>query len=75
MGLLTWTITVVILQYASLKSSVAKKFLVGRPTIVIENGIILEEEMEKLRYTLTDLLEQLRNKGIFDLSQSGICNY
>lgn len=68
-GLLTWTITVVILQYASLKSSVAKKFLVGRPTIVIENGVIKEEEMKKLRYTLTDLLEQLRNKGIFDLSQ------
>lgn len=68
-GLLVWTVTVLALQYTTLKSSAAKKFLVGRPTIIINNGVVMEEEMEKLRYTLTDLLEQLRNKSIFDLSQ------
>lgn len=68
-GLLTWTITVLILQFVTVKSSIAKKILVGRPTIIISDGQILEGEMMNIRYTLTDLLEHLRNKGIFDISQ------
>ena len=68
-GLLTWTILCLILQFITIKSKTAEKFLDGEPTIVITNGKILEQSMKKYRYTISDLLAQLRDKGIFDLDQ------
>ena len=68
-GLFTWTALCFILQLITLKSKAAEKYLDGEPTIVITNGKILEKSMKKFRYTIGDLLEQLRDKGIFDLDE------
>ena len=68
-GLLTWALLCFILQLITIKSKTAEKFLDGEPTIVITNGKILEQSMKKFRYTIGDLLAQLRDKGIFDLDQ------
>lgn len=68
-GLITWTGIVFILQWISLKSSYAAKYLAGQPTVVIKNGQIMEEAMKTIRYTVSDILEQLRDKGVFDLTQ------
>ena len=35
------------------------------------NGQIMEDAMRSIRYTLSDVLEQLRDKGVFDLKQVG----
>jgi uncharacterized membrane protein YcaP (DUF421 family) len=45
------------------------KFMGGQPTIVIMNGQIMEEAMKTMRYRLSDLLEQLRLKDVFDITQ------
>ncbi|MBZ9689118.1 DUF421 domain-containing protein [Clostridium estertheticum] len=66
-GLFTWTVLCLILQLITLKSKTVEKYLDGEPTIVIANGKILEESMKKFRYTIGDLLEQLRDKDVFDL--------
>ncbi len=66
-GLLIWTTLCFALQLITVKSKTAEKYLDGEPTIIITNGKILEESMKKYRYTIGDLLEQLRDKGIFDL--------
>lgn len=68
-GLFTWTTLCLVLQFITLKSKAAEKYLDGEPTIVITNGKILEKSMKKYRYTIGDLLEQLRDKGIFDLDE------
>ncbi|KYH29573.1 MULTISPECIES: DUF421 domain-containing protein [Clostridium] len=68
-GLLTWTVLSLILQFIALKSKRASDYLDDKPTIIIMNGKILESSMKKLRYRLSDLLEQLRDKGVFDLNQ------
>lgn len=68
-GLFTWTVLCLALQLITIKSKTAEKFLDGEPTIVIMNGKTLEESMKKVRYTIGDLLAQLRDKGIFDLDQ------
>ena len=68
-GLLTWSILCLILQLITIKSKTAEEFLDGQPTIVITNGKILEQSMKKFRYTIGDLLAQLRDKGVFDLDQ------
>ena len=50
----------VLISYLSLKSEKFKNFVSGKPTILIENGKINNEELKKLRITLNDLLKQLR---------------
>ena len=54
----------VTLSYISLKSEKARAVICGKPTIVIERGKILYPELEKLRYNMSDLLEQLRVKNV-----------
>jgi len=41
----------------------------GEPTVVIENGKILDSNMKKIRYSLDDLNQQLREQGIFNFSE------
>ena len=36
----------------------------GTPSILIRNGIVQQEELRKNRYTLDELLEELRGQGI-----------
>lgn len=68
-GLFTWTVAVLVMQWVTLKSRHAAKFIDGEPVVVIMNGQIMEEAMGKMRYRMDDLLKQLRGKGIFDISQ------
>lgn len=68
-GLLTWTIAVLLLQVITIKWRYASKYIDGEPAIVIMDGKILENSMKKMRYRLDDLLEQLRQKDIFDIMQ------
>ncbi len=70
-GLMTWALIVWALQLITLKYRPAAKYIVGEPTVVIMNGQILENAMRSIRYTLSDVLEQLRDKGVFDLKQVG----
>jgi uncharacterized membrane protein YcaP (DUF421 family) len=55
--------------FLSLKSKKARKLVEGDPTVVIENGKILEHNMKKMRYTLDYLNQQLRQKDIFSLDE------
>ncbi|MDR6123008.1 uncharacterized membrane protein YcaP (DUF421 family) [Bacillus sp. SLBN-46] len=51
----------------SIKNRRFRLWLSGEPTVVIENGKLLDGNMKKIRYTLDDLNQQLREQGIFDL--------
>lgn len=46
-----------------------RKWLSGQPTVIIEQGKILDQNMKKVKYTLDDLNQQLREKEIFDLTE------
>lgn len=52
-----------LLSFLALKSEKASGIISGKPSIVIKRGIVMEEELGKLRYNLNDLLEQLRLKN------------
>ncbi|WP_066639770.1 YetF domain-containing protein [Desulfolucanica intricata] len=54
----------VVLSYASLKSVKFRSFLNGTPSVLVENGKIVENELKRLRYNINDLLEQLRIKNV-----------
>ncbi|MGY0374136.1 DUF421 domain-containing protein [Clostridium sp. JNZ J1-5] len=68
-GLLAWTLLSLLLQFITMKSKTASDYLDDVPAVVIMDGKILEGAMKKSRYRLGDLLEQLRDKGVFDLTQ------
>jgi len=53
----------VTISYLSLKSQGIRKVVSGTTTILIKNGIILDEALRKNRYNINDLLEQLRIKN------------
>lgn len=54
--------------YGSLKSRYVRKLVCGKPVVVIEKGVILEDAMRAANYTLDDLTEQLRIKDVFSIS-------
>jgi uncharacterized membrane protein YcaP (DUF421 family) len=57
----------IMLSFISLKSVKARAFICGRPSILIEDGKIMEKELSKLYFNINDLLEQLRVKGYPDI--------
>lgn len=68
-GLFIWTMATLIVQLVVIRSRYLDKFMGSQPAIVIMNGQIMEAAMKKSRYRLSDLLEQLRLKDVFDISQ------
>ena len=56
------------LSLISLKSERARAIISGTPSILIQRGQIIEEELKKNRYNLTDLLEELRIKNVPNIS-------
>ena len=58
----------IIVSTFSLNSKGARNILCGRPSVVVENGKIVEEELKNLRVNLNDILEQLRLAGYYNIS-------
>lgn len=59
----------VILSVCTLKSTHLRKLVWGNTRVLIQNGRINQQELSDLRYSVDDLMEQLRANGIFDLRQ------
>ena len=55
-------------SYFSLKSEKFRDFICGKPSILIHKGRIDQSEMHRLRININDLLEALRNKDFFNVS-------
>ena len=51
----------------TMKSITLRRFFMGTPTVIIDNGELLESSLKKVKYDLNDLLEQCRSAGYFDL--------
>ena len=58
----------ILVSYLSLKNDTIRKLVNGTPSVLIKNGKIMTEEMRHNRYTTHDLLTQLREKDIFNIS-------
>ena len=65
-GLLSWAVLAYLMQYISLKWRYAAKVVEGEPVIVIMNGKIMDNVLRKMKLRASDILELLRNQGIFD---------
>ena len=58
--IVTLTCLQIIISIISLKSKKLQSLINGRPTLLIEDGKINEENMRRSRYTIYELIEQLR---------------
>lgn len=59
----------ILFSYIGLKNSKIKKIVEGSPIVIIKNGKLNFESMRKLRYSLDDLISQLREQGIKSIEE------
>lgn len=57
-----------VVSHILLRSKRARSIFTGHPIVIIKDGVLDQKEMKKLRFNLDDLLEGLRTKDIFDIS-------
>lgn len=63
------TLIIMLASYISFKYRPLRKFLAGEPTILIQDGKILENNLSKLNYSYDYLNEQLRLESVFDINR------
>ena len=56
-----------VLSCLIMKSVIFRRFLCGKPVILIENGKILQENLRRTRVTLDELTGHLREKDVLDI--------
>ncbi len=56
-------------SYLSLKSIKIRKMIEGRPSVLIENGIINQDELRKNRFSVDDLIESIRQCGALSVGE------
>lgn len=58
----------VLLSALSLKSKKARRILSGTPRVLIRDGKLMQAQMRELRFTIDDIMAQLRTNNIFDIN-------
>lgn len=63
-GMVSYLVT-----YITMKSMKLRRILIGVPTVIVDNGKLIEKNMSKTKYDVNDFLQECRNNGYFDVSQ------
>lgn len=63
-GLVAWLVS-----YFTMKSMFLRRVIIGTPTVLIQNGKIIENNLRKMMIDINDLLEQCRSNGNFDINE------
>lgn len=67
-GLITWIVLVLIVELIALKNRKLAKITDGEPTILIQNGKIMEDRLGASFYRFDDLMRDLRSNNVFNIS-------
>ncbi|MDF0727958.1 DUF421 domain-containing protein [Cytobacillus sp. S13-E01] len=67
-SILIWSLFPIAFSYFSLKNKSFRDFAEGTSTVFIKNGKIMEDNLKKEKYSIDELLEQLRKKQVFQAS-------
>ena len=68
-AVLVFGIVAYLVSYLTMKSIKLRRFFIGTPTILIQNGKILINSLKKAKFDINELLEECRISGYFDISQ------
>ncbi len=66
-GIVSWSMLVIIIEFISIKSVKARGILNGSPSIVIRKGKIVEKTLKHLRLNVDDLTMLLRTNKVFSI--------
>ena len=53
----------------TMKSIKVRRFFMGVPTLLIQNGKLLQKNLHKVKFDINDLLEECRSNGYFDINE------
>ncbi|WP_412998627.1 YetF domain-containing protein [Neobacillus sp. 3P2-tot-E-2] len=67
-ALIGWSLYTLLMSYIDIKSTNARKFLVGEPIILVKQGKIMEQALRKCRLDLDSLRAMLRQKDVFSMA-------
>lgn len=68
-GLFIFGIIAFLVSILSMKSIILRRFFMGTPTIIMEDGKFIYKSFKKIKIDMNDFLESARGKGYFDVSQ------
>ncbi len=68
-GLIIYTLLTLLITYGAIKSFKFRDLVESSPSILIKNGKILEKNLAKHKMTFNDLLNGLREKDAFNVSE------
>ena len=68
-SLLLYGIIAYIIAKATMKSITLRRFITGVPTILMENGKIIQSGLKKSKLDINDFLAEARTQGYFDLNE------
>lgn len=57
-------LTLIVMEYIQIKGDFFEKFLTGRAKVLIENGVIQEKNLKKIRLTVDQLEMNLRQQSV-----------
>ncbi len=60
-----------LLSFLSFWSMPLRTIICGRPSVLVRNGRICEEELQRLCFDLSDLMEGIRSQGLIGLQETG----
>jgi uncharacterized membrane protein YcaP (DUF421 family) len=66
--MIIWALFPLVFSFLAIHSMWARRLLDGTPTILIQNGKIIEKNLLKAKLTINDLLEELRGKDVFSIA-------
>lgn len=68
-AVIVFGIVAYLVSILTLKNLKLRKFFIGDPTVIIEDGKILYKNLKRTKFDINDLLEECRINGYFDISE------
>lgn len=68
-AVLVFGLVAYIVSFATMKSIYLRRFFIGKPTVIIQDGKLLIDSLKKVKFDVNDLLEECRSNGYFDISK------
>ncbi|MEG1523433.1 MAG: DUF421 domain-containing protein [Clostridia bacterium] len=68
LAMVLYALTAFCISIATSKWVALRKFMTGKPILLLDNGVIYRENMKRARFDLSDFLTLCRINGYFDLS-------
>lgn len=60
-----------LLTICCLKSEKLRRLIDGKPCVLIHKGILQNDQLDRMGYSIADLLEELRSGGILNIREAG----